>query len=280
MGASRFRRLRMGLETVLGLRRRGFFIPYRHADGLADPALPYPALERLFEEGRDRITGVLDLIETYADDLIAIDGTGGDRARWTQDWFPRLDAASAYAMVRHHAPGRIIEIGSGHSTRFMHRAVQDGGLATRITAIDPAPRADIAELPIRLERMTVQSVDLGLFDDLGSGDFVCVDSSHIMMPGSDVDIAVNRILPALPAGTFVFFHDILLPDGYPEDWTWRGYNEQNAVAALLQGGWEIVFASHYAATRMSDRVASGVAGRLPLVDGALETGLWLRRKQT
>ena len=45
--------------------------------------------------------------------------------------------------MRETKPARIVEVGSGHSTRFMARAVRDGGLATAITAIDPAPRADI-----------------------------------------------------------------------------------------------------------------------------------------
>ena len=46
-------------------------------------------------------------------------------------------------MVRSLRPRRIVEVGSGHSTRFLARAVADGGLDTRITAIDPRPRASI-----------------------------------------------------------------------------------------------------------------------------------------
>ena len=47
---TRLRRLGFGLSTVLGVRRRGFFIPYRYADRLppAGRERPYPALERLF----------------------------------------------------------------------------------------------------------------------------------------------------------------------------------------------------------------------------------------
>ena len=43
------RRLALGLPTVLGLRRRGFFIPYRYAESLSDPGHrpPYTALEKL-----------------------------------------------------------------------------------------------------------------------------------------------------------------------------------------------------------------------------------------
>ena len=48
--------------------------------------------------------------------LKAIDGPPPE-PRWDQDWFPRLDAAALYVFVRETAPSRIIEIGSGHSTR-------------------------------------------------------------------------------------------------------------------------------------------------------------------
>ena len=42
------RRLRMGLNTVLGLRKEGFFIPYRYAASLpeATEREPYLAIEK------------------------------------------------------------------------------------------------------------------------------------------------------------------------------------------------------------------------------------------
>ena len=72
--------------------------------------------------------------------------------------------------------------------------------------------------------------------DLAPGDVLSIDSSHILMPGTDVDILLNRVLPALPAGVLVHIHDVFLPDDYPPAWSWRGYNEQLGVAALVQGG--------------------------------------------
>ena len=35
--AKPWRRLRLGLQTVLGLKRQGFFIPYRYATSVAPP---------------------------------------------------------------------------------------------------------------------------------------------------------------------------------------------------------------------------------------------------
>src|SRR5687768_4660881 len=136
-----WRRVRMGLSTVLGLKPRGFFIPYRYAESVIP--LDYPALAPLFEAARPRFQLLLAEIDALSVDLRAI-ALGEGPARFDQDWFPRLDAASAYTMVRRHKPRRIVEIGSGHSTRFLSRAVQDGGLATEIVCVDPAPRADLS----------------------------------------------------------------------------------------------------------------------------------------
>jgi hypothetical protein len=271
----RFRRLGFGLATVLGLARRGFFIPYRHAGAVRSAG--YPALEPLFRAAEPAFRAVLAAIEGYGPDLERI-VAGEEPARFDQDWFPRLDAAAAYAIVRETRPRRIVEIGSGHSTRFLARAVEDGRLATEIVAIDPAPRASLAGLGIRHEAALLSQADPTLFTTLRAGDILFVDSSHVAMPGTDVDRIVNDLLPRLPAGLVLHVHDVLLPDGYPEDWAWRGYNEQSLVGALIQGGgYELLFASHWVATRRPDWFVGGIVARLPLVPGARETSLWLRK---
>ncbi|MFQ5958971.1 MAG: class I SAM-dependent methyltransferase [Alphaproteobacteria bacterium] len=274
------RRLRFGLATVLGLARRGFFIPYRYAGTLVRPGErpAYAAIEALMRRLEGDFRAVVTGLEAYADDLSAIGGDTPPAPRWDQDWFPRLDAAVAYAMVRRVRPSRIFEIGSGHSTRFLARAVADAGLDTRITAIDPAPRAGIEGLAVELLRAPLDRVGEVPFAALAAGDVLFVDASHILMPGSDVDRVLNHVLPALPAGMHIHFHDVFLPDDYPADWAWRGYNEQLGVAALLHGGgFRLRFASHYVATRMAEALAAGVIARLPLVAGARESSLWLEK---
>jgi predicted O-methyltransferase YrrM len=198
--------------------------------------------------------------------------------RLDQDWFPRLDAAMAYAFVRERRPAAIVEIGSGHSTRFMARAIRDGGLPTRLLAVDPAPRAAIAGLNVEWLRAPLQDVEPDRFRALGAGDVLFIDSSHVLMPGSDVDVILNRILPSLTAGVIVHFHDVFLPDAYPDEWAWRGYNEQNAVAALLGGGrWRLLWSSRWVATRMPEAVAAAGLSALPLAAGAFESSLWIER---
>jgi len=172
-----------------------------------------------------------------------------------------------------------VEVGSGHSTRFLARALADGGLDAEIVAIDPVPRADIADLPrVRLIRETVHRADGAVFAALASGDVLFIDSSHILMPGSDVDLLFNRVLPDLPAGVIVHIHDILLPDDYPTSWAWRNYNEQLAIVALLTAGaYAPLFASHFVRTRLATRLSASVVPTLPRHREGFPTSLWLRK---
>ncbi len=275
------RRLQFGLPTVLGLDARAFLIPYRYA-GTVPPAgsrLGYAAIEALFDSNKSVFEFWLEAIETYRTSLLAIGDLPAPAPRWGQDWFPRLDGAIAYTIVRELRPSRIIEIGSGHSTRFFARAVDDGGLTTQISAIDPAPRAALEGLPnVQLDRRTVQAAGLEIFGSLAAGDILAIDSSHILMPGSDVDLLLNHVLPILPDGIVVHIHDVFLPDDYPVVWAWRGYNEQLGIGAFLTGGnWKPLFASHFVSTRMATVVAGCVLGALPLPEGAFESSLWLKK---
>ena len=214
---------------------------------------------------------LLDAIEALAPDLGRIGSEPPPAPRWNQDWFPRLDAAAAYAMVRTLEPKRIVEVGSGHSTRFLARAVADARLDTRITAIDPAPRASLEGLKVRWLRQRVQDTTLDVFERLEARDILFIDSSHQLKPGSDVEFLLHRALPCLAKGVRVHFHDIFLPDPYPLAWAWRRYNEQQAVGRLIGDGYALEFSSHQV------RRLSGVLARLPLKAGAIESSLWLSK---
>lgn len=276
-----WRRLRMGLQTLFGLRRQGFFIPYRYGDSVAPTQPVYAALAERFAAAEPVFLDLLRGAEVYAQALLAIvkDGSrasGSDPGpTFEQGWFPTLDAVAAYTLIRQYGPRRIVEVGSGHSTRFLARAVHDAGLPTEITAIDPQPRAAIQGLPVRFHRAIMQTADPAVFAALQPGDILFIDSSHILMPGTDVDWLFNRVLPLLPHGVLVHIHDIFLPDDYPQDWAWRGYNEQQAIGPLLTGGFQPVFSSHYALTRLAHAVSDSIVGRLPHVAEAKPASLWL-----
>lgn len=208
-----------------------------------------------------------------------VTGGGPPLPRWEQDWFPRLDGAVAYTVVDVYRPARIVEIGSGHSTRFMAKALSDGDFGGRMICIDPAPRASLAGLAVDHRPHILSVGDGDLVAALGPGDILFVDSSHVAMPGTDVDVIVGELLPRLQGGVLVHFHDVFLPDGYPDQWRWRGYNEQIVLAALLQGGgYDVLFSSHWLVTRRADWLSLAGVTKLPLRAGALESSLWLRKR--
>ncbi len=268
----RWRRLALGLPTVLGLAPRGWFIPHRYAPLLPPPGAqpPYPAIEQLFDRHTATFAAMLDAVDAHAGGIESLKSLLG------QSWFPSLDAAVAYALVRERKPKRIVEVGSGHSTRILARAECGVG---EILAIDPMPRTDIAGLPgVRIVPSTLQAAPADVFDGLGAGDVLFVDSSHILMPGSDVDVLLNRVLPTLPARTLVHIHDIFLPFDYPPAWGWRNYNEQQGVLPLLASGAYLpLFSSVWATRRMSERLAASVVARLPQPADAMATSLWLEK---
>jgi len=273
----RWRRLALGLPTVLGLAPRGWFIPHRYAPLLPPPGAqpPYPAIEQLFERHAATFAAMLDTVDAHAGDD-PVGGVEGLKSLLGQSWFPSLDAAVAYALVRERKPRRIVEVGSGHSTRILARAECGVG---EIVAVDPLPRADIAGLPgVRVVASTLQAAPADVFDGLRAGDVLFIDSSHILMPGSDVDILFNRVLPRLPSGALVHIHDIFLPFDYPPVWGWRNYNEQQGVLPLLAtGAYLPLFSSVWATRRMAERLAASVVARLPQPAHAMATSLWLEK---
>jgi Methyltransferase domain len=277
---TRIRIAGLGLATLCGIRRGGYFLPLRYAADLPAPGMspPYDAVAKRMAGRNVEFVRLIGDMDRLAPELSAIHPAApAPDARWRQDWFPRLDAAAAYTIVRSWQPRRIVEVGSGHSTRFLARAIKDGGLGTKLVAIDPEPRAAL-DPSIEHQRLPVHRTSPAVFDAIAPGDILFVDSSHVLMPGTDVDFLVNRVWPRLPAGVLVHFHDVFLPDDYPRAWAWRGYNEQQAVATLItSGGAEVMFASHYVLTRMATSLVGTVIELLPLLDGAIEASLWLRK---
>ena len=275
-----FRRWWLGLNTLFGSQSHGYYIPSKASgyDSRVAGYLSYQYLQAKINEAASTQVHWLELADRYECDLRKIDGTGTEKARWTQDWFPRLDAVMLYSMVRHFKPKRIIEIGVGHSTRFVARAICDEGIEAVHIAIDPEPRKKVPQIPnLRWIAKPVQSVGNEVWGKIGSRDIVSIDSSHILMPGSDVDFLFNEIVPRLPAGVIVHVHDIFLPDDYPLDWHWRGYNEQCAVASFLAASnAELMFSSHFVSHYLKSVFLSTEIAKLPIQPKARESSIWFR----
>jgi hypothetical protein len=196
---------------------------------------------------------------------------------WGRSMFPAFDGAAAYTLVRQGRPKRIVEIGSGNSTRFMARALRDGGIDCAFTCIDPAPRIPVEGLGVTALPRLLAEADAGLCAGLGRDDVLFIDSSHILLPGMDVDIELNRIFPVLRPGVLVHVHDVFLPDDYPPPMRrWR-FSEQNALIGwIVSGFFEVVFPAHYVRRTHGELVEAALGAFPPLVR-ARPGSIWLRR---
>jgi predicted O-methyltransferase YrrM len=170
-----------------------------------------------------------------------------DAATWPEpaydpanDQFPPQDAALLYAMVRHLRPSRLIEVGCGWSTTVTARAITDGGLATRLTCVEPYPRPFLHAVDAihELREEKVEHTPMGLFDELAAGDVLFIDSSHVVKTGSDVVHLLLQVVPRLADGVVVHVHDIFLPRDYPQGWVRAGFGwtEQYLLQAYLANG--------------------------------------------
>jgi predicted O-methyltransferase YrrM len=196
----------------------------------------HPLLFEIIDARRDVYRSFLESLQTYKSDLWRIGKSAGGEPLapvWTNGFLSGLDAASLYAFIRMYRPRLYIEIGSGYSTRFARKAIQDERLNTTIISIDPKPRTDITKLADRIIQEPVEDMDLGIFESLQSGDILFVDHSHRVFTNSDSTVVFLDILPKLSSGVLVHFHDIFLPADYPPAWQNRFYSEQYLLACYL-----------------------------------------------
>lgn len=280
--------MRRNLRDAMRLLRAAFgfeagvYVPYAYIDQANRTAKAgYPELEATFASRRSDFALVLQRVDAFRDALASVGEAPPPEPRWAQNWFPPLDAAVAYALTRQHRPKTIIEVGGGHSSRFFARAARDEGFAVRHVVVDPGARAKekIGGLNISHVAQPLEAADLALFSGLQAGDIVSLDGSHKMLPGSDVDVFIGRVMPRLPVGVLVHIHDCFLPDAYPPAWDNRVYTEQSGLLGLVlaQRDWPCVFASHYVATRMRDAVAASLVGPLTQLSAAGPTSFWVAR---
>jgi hypothetical protein len=212
--------------------------------------------------------------------------TPGIRYYFNQTVFCYSDAIFLYSFLRHFQPRRIVEIGSGFSSavmldtidRFFDRPVD-------VTLIDPAAdrlnhvlgRDDWNRVTFLQEE--VQDMPLSRFTSLEAGDLLFIDSSHVLKCGSDLQFLMFDVLPHLPVGVFVHFHDVFDGFEYPAQWLLNGiyWNEDYVLRAFLTHNrdWEIVLFGDHAVRRHSDWFTT----QMPLCLKDPGGSLYLRRTQ-
>jgi hypothetical protein len=190
-------------------------------------------------------------------------------------------------MIRSLNPGRIVEIGSGFSS-FLMLDVNDRFLGNSVdfTFIDPNPQRLLAGLndddrvTARIMPKPIQEVPVGIVDELGLGDILFVDSSHVSRIGSDVNHILFNLLPRLAVGVHVHIHDIYYPFEYPQEMVLGGcvVNEAYLLRAFLQhnSDFEITIWNDFLARFHAEKVDS----LMPLASRHSGAALWLRRTTT
>jgi hypothetical protein len=166
--------------------------------------------------------------------------------------FSGTDALALYCMIRHFRPGRILEVGSGFSSRLAAQAALKNG-GTRLTCIEPYPdevlRAGFPGLDSLIDKQ-VQDVPLAIFSELRANDILFIDSAHVVRIGGDVNYLFLEIIPRLRPGVIVHVHDIFFPKEYPREWVidqMRFWNEQYLLQAFLafNSAFEVLLCNSY-----------------------------------
>ena len=201
--------------------------------------------------------------------------------------FGTVDAELLYALVRRHKPRRIFEIGSGFSTLVSARAAraneEETGVVCELVAFEPYPgellRGGVGGLT-RIEEHRLQDVPLETFAELGEGDVLFIDSSHVVATGSDVCRELLEIVPRLAVGVLVHVHDVFLPGEYPRKWLEEDHyfwTEQYLLQAFLafNDSFEVVWAGHFMHLEHPEALRSAFASYEP--NRASPGSFWFRR---
>jgi hypothetical protein len=186
------------------------------------------------------------LIGTYYDEFAAIPPYERLQSVGFGPGYTAVDALTLYMMVRDVKPRRYIEIGSGLSTYYCSlaaaRNAAEGGPQTEIICIEPHPFEKLYSIQrTRIIASRVQDVDLTLFSGLKDGDFLFIDSSHVLKIDGDVPFLYLEVLPRVNVGVIVHVHDIPFPYNIPyppelwifgQEWP-KWWNEAMVLQAFL-----------------------------------------------
>jgi len=199
-------------------------------------------------------------------------------------------AAATHLLIREFKPRRIIEIGSGASSRVIAAAIRSNTIAgappADYTIIDPYPGPLIHKVPgiTRVIPQRVELVDLGVFDQLGAGDILFIDSGHTVRIGGDVNFLILDVLPRLQPGVLTHVHDIPMPFEYAEVYFTNPrfrmfWTESYLLQAFLcfNSRFEILLAMNLIMSDYPDAFRSALPAYNPEVHRTSSHSFWIRR---
>jgi predicted O-methyltransferase YrrM len=205
----------------------------------------------------ERSLQLLDELFPYAAEITSfpLEQKAGEEFWFRNHFYEELDAVSLYCMIRHFKPRRIIEAGCGFSSRVISLAARKNaadGRPVACTFIEPYPTDRILRdrLAGPLLEKKIEDVPPATFRELQAGDFLFIDTSHVIKTQNDCCYEYLELLPCLNPGVILHVHDIFTPYDYPEEWITQklfALNEQYALECLMSGNpsLEIILPLHY-----------------------------------
>ena len=274
------------------------FVPPGHFySPVVDPAQIRKSAGRVFDRGRP-IAGIdlrdqvqlafVDTLRATAAGMTFPDERGPEhRYFYRNGAFSYGDAITYAAMLTAWRPKRLIEVGSGYSSALALDIIERQlAWKTDCTFIDPYPEllhsllSDTDRARITLHAHPVQNVPLAAYDVLEAGDFLFLDTTHVVKTGSDVLHHFENVLPRLKPGVIIHIHDIFHPFEYPESWVLDlnlSWNELYYVRAFLADNpnYEILFFNNYMAQIHTDIMQEAA----PAFMRDSGSSFWLRKRQ-
>ena len=244
-----------------------YYSPIPHKDDIKLPDIknnnlrPHLPDIKLNRENQKNILN--DYLQFYTDIPFPENKKEKYRYYYNNDYFSYSDAIFLYSFLLKNKPKKIIEIGSGFSSAVILDTIEYFfSKQPDVTFIEPNPER-LQNLifkkdknKFRLIEKRLQDTPIEIFSELNAGDLLFIDSSHVVKYGSDLQTLFFNILPFLPKGVFVHFHDIFYPFEYPYKWLKKGiyWNEIYFLRAFLSynSDWDIYFFNTYVSNEFKD----------------------------
>lgn len=209
----------------------------------------YSLVQELLDQSVPTMLYYVDLIARYQERLLEL-ATYPDPTKAPEDRpafggeFSHWDACALYASIRAFRPSRIVEIGSGGSSRWMRQAIRDADIECQVTSVDPGANGAIYGTG-------PDEIWLDHYEDvwhrtpnLQCNDILFYDGSHLIVPDSDLIVLCLEAIPRLPPGVLIHFHDIFPPDDVPGDMrTWMQMESYLVYTLMVYGNFELLYAS-------------------------------------
>ncbi len=211
-------------------------------------------------------------------------GGNGYRAQYGNVSLSPGDMIGLCSMLQVLRPKRMIEVGSGWSSAVSLDTNEHLlGNTINLSFIEPYPELLYSILKesdkINLRAEGLEEVELEFFQQLGEGDVLFIDSTHVSKMGSDVNYLFFEILPRLKRGCYVHLHDIFYPFEYP--WNWIAeegmvWNELYLLRSFLQynSDWEIIFFQNMMEKKYPEIFMEKWPVDMPIHGGSF----WMRKK--